>query len=96
MNTVSKFGLSAVLATLIASPPAFAQESGAPATGPAQMMQDQGMMGNGDMQGMGNMQGMMAMMQMMQQMAPMMEACTGMMQAMAAQPSTAAPLPEKG
>jgi hypothetical protein len=90
MNTVSKFGLSAVLATLIAPPPAFAKESGAPATGPAQMMQDQGMMGSGDIQG------MMAMMQMMQQMAPMMEACTGMMQAMAAQPSTAAPLPEKG
>jgi hypothetical protein len=85
-NGVSKLGLSAVLVTLVAAAPAFAQGSGAPTTGPAQMMQDHGMMGNGGMQGT---------MAMLQQMGPMRETCTGMMQAMATQPATSALLPEQ-
>lgn len=96
MRAGTRLGLATALAMTIAAPLAFAQEGGAPATVPGQMMPDQGMMSGNGMMGMGNMQGMMAMMQMMQQMGPMMEACTGMMQAMATQPATPAPLPEKG
>ena len=90
MKTVSKLGLSAVLVMVIAAAPAFAQESAAPTPDHDQMMQAPGTMGGSGMEG------MMAMMQMMQMMGPMMEACTGMMQAMATQPATPAPLPEKG
>lgn len=73
MNTVRKLGLTAALATLVAVPLVYAQESGPQGMNQGQMMQSGGMMGQGNMPGM---------MGMMQQMGPMMEACTEMMQAM--------------
>ena len=93
MKTNTRFGLAAALAAMIAAPTAFAQDTAAPGDmKPGESMN--GEMTGGDMsgmQGMEGMQGMMPMMQMMQQMGPMMEACTEMMQAMAAQPHHAVP-----
>lgn len=67
-----KLACATALAAVLAAPPAIAQGEGAPA--PGQMMPG------------GDTTGMMGMMQMMQAMAPMMEACTRMMQASAPQP----------
>jgi len=77
MKTIQKHALAAVLGLGLTTSAALAQANGPDM--PKEPMQ--GMMG-GDMQGM---------MQMMQQMRPMMEACTEMMQAMAAQPHHAVP-----
>ena len=92
MKTNTRLGLAIAFAATIAAPVTFAQEDAAP----EKMMQGDTMKGS-DMQGgeMSGMQGMMggeaSGMQMMQQMRPMMEACTEMMQAMAAQPHHAVP-----
>ena len=85
MNIPMKLAVAAALAAVLAVPPAFAQGEGEPA--PGQMMQ------GGDMSGM---QGMMGMMQMMQQMAPMMAACTKMMQATTPQPMPPETAPQGG
>ena len=87
MKTTRTLSLAATFAALITAPMAFAQDDAATTPMDGQMMQGGDMMG-GDMSGMQNMMGMM---QMMQQMRPMMEACTEMMQAMAAQPHHAVP-----
>ena len=88
--TPLKLACATALAAALAAPPAIAQNESAPAPGP--MMPGGDMMG-GDMSGM---QGMMGMMQMMQQMAPMMEACTKMMQAAAPQPMAPETTPQGG
>ncbi len=85
MKITSTFAAAAVLAAVITSTAASAQESKAPQSD--QMMQGQDAMPGGmtgDMKGgdMSGMQDMMPMMKMMQQMAPMMEQCTEMMAAM--------------
>lgn len=87
MKTTLKLASAVALAAVLAAPPALAQGEGGPA--PGQMMQ------GGDMMG-GDMSGMMQMMQMMQAMAPMMEACTKMMQATAPQPMTPETAPQGG
>lgn len=79
MKTITRLSLAAALAALIAAPTAFAQDDDSP----GQMMQGDGMMGQGDMPGMMGQGGMQGMMGMMQQMGPMMEQCTEMMQQMA-------------
>ena len=85
--TPLKLASAAALAAILAAPPAIAQNESAPA--PGQMMP------GGDMMG-GDMSGMMQMMQMMQAMAPMMEACTKMMQAAAPQPMASQTTPRGG
>ena len=96
MKTNTRLGLAIAFAAIIAAPVTFTQEDAAP----EKMMQGDTMKGSdmqgGDMSGMqgmmgGEESGMQGMMQMMQQMRPMMEACTEMMQAMAAQPHHAVP-----
>lgn len=92
MKTPLRLACATALAAALAAPPAIAQSESAPA--PGQMMPEGGMTGGGMMGG--DMSGMMGMMQMMQQMAPMMEACTKMMQAAAPQPMTPEAAPQGG
>ena len=88
MTLIKKLSMATAVSALLATS-VFAQDN----TGSSGQMMDgeNGMAGNmmdGDMSGM---DGMMPMMKMMQKMGPMMEACTEMMQAMAAQPHHAVP-----
>lgn len=95
MKTPLKLACATALAAVLAAPPAIAQNESVPA--PGQMMPE-GRMTGGDMMGgdISGMQGMMGMMQMMQAMAPMMEACTKMMQAAAPQPMAPETTPQGG
>lgn len=92
MTIPLKLACATALAAVLAAPPAIAQNESVPA--PGQMMPE-GRMTGGDMMG-GDMSGMMQMMQMMQAMAPMMEACTRMMQAAAPHPMAPETTPQGG
>lgn len=87
MKTYLKLASAAVLAATVAALPAFGQGDDNAAPGP--MMQGDSMMG-------GDASGMMGMMKMMQQMAPMMAACTEMMQVATPQPAIPETTPRGG